>query len=198
MVNSVTRSYEYSALCDVCKFKFKASQLRLRWDGLMVCKEDWEPRHPSDFYRGRSDVHKLPFTRPDDGADPETSWIIHGNTTGVSTITNSLEQSIDTQDNFYRLAVLEGKTVGHGWIVQWFDAATGLIRIPYPASTSTSTGGTLTLPTTPTTGGTAVFRALGFDKLLGVATITGGSTSVTIPTWTKVPAHLLVNFTYGT
>lgn len=58
-------SYQYNALCDVCGFKFKNWQLRKRWDGFMVCKDDWEARHPMDFYRSRNDVHQLPFTRPD-------------------------------------------------------------------------------------------------------------------------------------
>lgn len=58
-------SYEYNALCDVCGFKKKAKDLRKRWDGYMVCKEDWEPRHPLDFYRTRNDNHILPFIRPD-------------------------------------------------------------------------------------------------------------------------------------
>ena len=25
--------------------------MRERWDGLIVCKPDWEPRHPQDFVR---------------------------------------------------------------------------------------------------------------------------------------------------
>lgn len=61
----ITGSYNYNALCDVCQFKFKASQLRKRWDGLMVCDADWETRHPLDFYQTRNDTHKLPFIRSD-------------------------------------------------------------------------------------------------------------------------------------
>jgi hypothetical protein len=61
----VTKSYEYNVLCPVCQFKMKASDLRWRWDGLWVCKEDWEPRHPLDFYTARNDVHPLPFIYPD-------------------------------------------------------------------------------------------------------------------------------------
>ena len=60
-----TRSYEYNVLCPVCQFKMKASDLRWRWDGLWVCKDDWEPRHPLDFYTARNDVHPLPFMYPD-------------------------------------------------------------------------------------------------------------------------------------
>jgi hypothetical protein len=56
---------DYNALCDVCGWKFKASELKRRWDGLMCCSEDWEPRQPQDFVRGVRDQKKLPFTRPE-------------------------------------------------------------------------------------------------------------------------------------
>ncbi|MHB8603488.1 MAG: hypothetical protein ACYC9R_12715 [Nitrosotalea sp.] len=62
----VTGKYDYNVICDVCGFKKKASEVRQRWDGYQVCKEDWEQRHPLDFYRTRNDTHKLPFTRPDE------------------------------------------------------------------------------------------------------------------------------------
>lgn len=60
-----TGSFGYNALCDVCGFKHKAAELKKRWDGLMVCSKDFELRHPMDFYTTRSDVHLLPWTRPD-------------------------------------------------------------------------------------------------------------------------------------
>ena len=40
-----------NAICDVCGFRFKASQLMLRWDGARVCSDDFETRHPQDFQR---------------------------------------------------------------------------------------------------------------------------------------------------
>lgn len=55
---------DWNAICDVCGHKFKASQLQKRWDGLMVCSEDWETRHPQEFIRPIKDMQKLPFTRP--------------------------------------------------------------------------------------------------------------------------------------
>lgn len=62
---SITPSYDHNAICDVCGFKLKASELRRRWDGRMVCKHDYETRHIADFYQTRNDAHLLPFTRPD-------------------------------------------------------------------------------------------------------------------------------------
>lgn len=65
MTTRVTGKGGYNALCDVCGFLYKAAELKKRWDGMMCCPEDWETRHPSDFYRSRNDAPKLPWTRPD-------------------------------------------------------------------------------------------------------------------------------------
>lgn len=58
-------SGDWNAICDVCGFKFKASQLRLRWDGLRVCDTDWESRHPQELIRPIPDQPALPWTRPE-------------------------------------------------------------------------------------------------------------------------------------
>jgi hypothetical protein len=63
-MSTVGGSYSYNASCDVCGFQFKASELRKRWDGLMVCDEDFETRHVLDFFKNKNDHHPLPFTRP--------------------------------------------------------------------------------------------------------------------------------------
>ena len=48
-----------------CGFKFKASDLRQRWDGLYVCQQDFEHRHPQELIRPIPDQVKLPWTRPE-------------------------------------------------------------------------------------------------------------------------------------
>jgi len=63
---------QWNAICDVCGFKFKSGDLRPRWDGIMVCAEDWETRHPSDFQRGVTDDPSVPWTRQDSNADEDT------------------------------------------------------------------------------------------------------------------------------
>ena len=55
----------WNALCDVCGMKFKATELRKDWRGLMVCSNDFELRHPQDFLRVRGDDPAVPWTRPD-------------------------------------------------------------------------------------------------------------------------------------
>src|SRR5574340_1741042 len=64
-LNKIGKSYDYRAICDVCGFKKWSYELRERWDGKMVCHEDWEPRNILDFYCTRNDAHRLPWTRPD-------------------------------------------------------------------------------------------------------------------------------------
>ena len=59
---------DYNAICDVCGFKFKASEMRKTWKGLYVCHDDYEPRQPQDFLRARTDKQSVPWARvePDD------------------------------------------------------------------------------------------------------------------------------------
>lgn len=66
--NRVGGPWSYNAICQVCGFKFKASDLLKRWDGLMVCRHDWEPRHPQEFIKAVPDNTRLPWTRPGKGA----------------------------------------------------------------------------------------------------------------------------------
>lgn len=56
-------SSTYNAICDVCGFKFKASELKERWDGLRVCEGDWETRHPQELIRSVPEEPALPWTR---------------------------------------------------------------------------------------------------------------------------------------
>lgn len=65
MTMYVTGKGGYNAICDVCGFKYKNTQLRKRWDGLMVCEADWENRHILDFYKPKLDEHPIPWSRPD-------------------------------------------------------------------------------------------------------------------------------------
>jgi len=50
--------------CDVCSKKIKASTSKKRWDGFIVCTDDYETRHPQDFVKAKTDKITVPFTRP--------------------------------------------------------------------------------------------------------------------------------------
>lgn len=59
------KSGSWNAICEVCGIKVKATSLRKRWDGVMVCPRDWEPRQPQDFVRGVKDNPSVPISRPE-------------------------------------------------------------------------------------------------------------------------------------
>lgn len=48
-------SGKWNIICDVCGFKFKSDEVRRRWDGLIVCKNDFEHDHPQKFIRVKAD-----------------------------------------------------------------------------------------------------------------------------------------------
>lgn len=57
-------SGEWNVTCDVCSKKIKAHEAKHRWDGFIVCVDDWEPRHPQDFVKANTDKITVPFQRP--------------------------------------------------------------------------------------------------------------------------------------
>ena len=61
---------DWNAICDSCGCKFKASQLRKRWDNMRVCKDDWEEQHHQDFLKGKQDKEAVVWARPDSGETP--------------------------------------------------------------------------------------------------------------------------------
>ena len=71
MGNNYYKRGDWSAICDVCGFKFKASEMRKTWKGLYVCHDDYEPRQPQDFLRARTDKQSVPWARP----EPEDAFV---------------------------------------------------------------------------------------------------------------------------
>src|SRR5687768_1086583 len=61
----------WNVVCDVCGFHKKSDEVRKRWDGLIVCQEDWEPDHPQKYLRVREDKQSVPFVRN----EPEDSFV---------------------------------------------------------------------------------------------------------------------------
>lgn len=57
-------SGEFNLTCDVCSKKIKAHEAKHRWDGFIVCADDWESRHPQDFVKAKTDKITIPFQRP--------------------------------------------------------------------------------------------------------------------------------------
>jgi len=53
----------WNGICDVCSFKFKFTELRKRWDGLVVCEKDFEHDHPQKYIRVRESGLSVPVIR---------------------------------------------------------------------------------------------------------------------------------------
>lgn len=86
MQKNFFRSGDWNALCDSCGKKFKASQLRQRWDGFMVCEADYETRHVADFIRAPKGERPIPWSRPE-GADASIGPTYISESTGTQDIT---------------------------------------------------------------------------------------------------------------
>lgn len=59
------RPGDYNVVDDLHGFKYKRSECRMRWDGVLVHRSDWEPRHPMDHLRVQKDRIKVAEARPD-------------------------------------------------------------------------------------------------------------------------------------
>lgn len=56
---------DHNVICDYSGFKVKRSDCRLTWDGYLVRKDLWEPRHPQDFLKARGDKQSVDISRPE-------------------------------------------------------------------------------------------------------------------------------------
>lgn len=64
MARNWFKSGEWNVWCMVCNRKIKSGEALKRWDGLIVCWEDYENRHPMDFLRARQERITVPFSAP--------------------------------------------------------------------------------------------------------------------------------------
>jgi hypothetical protein len=55
---------DWNAVCSLCGFKRKASQMVKNWQGYWRCPEHNEPRQPQDFVRGEQDIQTVPWAQP--------------------------------------------------------------------------------------------------------------------------------------
>jgi hypothetical protein len=55
----------YLGMCDDCGRKFKASELRKRWDQARVCRTCFEERPLQDFVKGAKDILPIPWSQPE-------------------------------------------------------------------------------------------------------------------------------------
>lgn len=54
---------DWNFCCDRCGFQYKSSVAKHEWNGLIVCPQCYEGRHPQDFVRGRIDRTGVAWVR---------------------------------------------------------------------------------------------------------------------------------------
>jgi len=81
---------DWLTICDVCGRKYKATNLKKRWDGLMCCDDDWEIRQPQDFVRGIADTQIAPWLR----SEPSNSFIPFNFTSFLTSVPQGSTSSI--------------------------------------------------------------------------------------------------------
>lgn len=63
--NAGWKKTDHWVVCDVCGCDIRNTDARRRWDNLVTCPDDWEPRHEQDFVRGKADkIAPNGFIRP--------------------------------------------------------------------------------------------------------------------------------------
>lgn len=89
MANNYFVSGQWNAICDSCGKRYKISELKKRWDGLLVCEKDYELDHPQKYLRVRETGQAVPIIRdePQDefknvcdfaGISGYASWAVAG------------------------------------------------------------------------------------------------------------------------
>lgn len=63
-MNTYYKAGTWNVICAVCGGKYKSDEVLKRWDGLIVCKADYETRHTLDFIRAPQETPPVPFTAP--------------------------------------------------------------------------------------------------------------------------------------
>lgn len=165
-------SYVYNAICDVCGWQFKSTELRQRWDGYMVCDKDWETRNILDFYRPRNDNHKLPWTRSD---TTELTW---------TPIFTNLTGSIDTKTGTYKQDTINN--IINFWVQ---------VNVTTSGTTSTS-GAEVSIPVQSVAiGTTRVFDSRG--NFLGSAAIGASVLTAALPDWPTNTSNIIISGKYG-
>ena len=82
----------WNARCDGCGFKYKATELRQDWKGLMKCTGSngcWEPRHPMDLQKPPRASTPVPWTRQDKDINADGTPVLSTDVTINSAVENT-------------------------------------------------------------------------------------------------------------
>jgi hypothetical protein len=81
----------WNVACPVCGQRYKSDEMKKRWDGLWVCRYDWEPRHPQDLIKIKAEeTNKVAFSYHETEVDVSPSWSIPFESVPPGTFDNGL------------------------------------------------------------------------------------------------------------
>lgn len=55
----------WNIICALCGVEFKSDEIKKRWDGLLVCNNDYENRNILDFTRVMPEMGSVPYSNPE-------------------------------------------------------------------------------------------------------------------------------------
>jgi len=93
-------SGQFNLYCDVCKRKIKAGEAKHRWDGFIVCPDDWEPRQPQDFVKAKIDKIMVPFSRPTEDTANNIQYGDYDIVTFTEDILIGISKHLDIMDTY--------------------------------------------------------------------------------------------------
>ena len=124
---------DHNAICYVCGFERKASEMRLRWDGVYVCQEDWEIRQPQDFVKGAEEETAPAWTQPEVTPDqfigvnvvPVTNIVVGTPTILVNGVpqTSGVDYTIALPQGLITFINIPAACTTISWSGQWKDNA---------------------------------------------------------------------------
>ena len=94
---------DWNVITDCCGMKRKFSQVIRQWDGLIVCPEHHDPRHPLDFIKSTHDDQRVPIARP------ESTFLYRTDLDGTVSTTNLVTNGTFAADSSW--------TKGTGWTI---------------------------------------------------------------------------------
>ena len=128
-LREIYSSGDWNTICDVCGRKYKNTDLRKRWDNLMVCSQDYEERQPQDFVRARADQIAVPWSRPE-GADtfvPINYTTSIGETNNLSEIVSKYVTKIVPNKTIYVPDLATDEGLGLSFLGKYTLAGTGAV-----------------------------------------------------------------------
>ncbi len=153
----------WAAICDVCGFRFPSDKLKLRWDNLTVCHDDWEVRHPQDFLKIPKDKIAPDWVKPENLTFRESIGVFEILT---ATDTISVTQVIPVTDNIYTSDVIYPTLSSNPYLNDTGTTSESLTSSfstnIYDSSTTTETIGWRTYDTTQLNG--FVLNGLGLNS----------------------------------